>query len=312
MGSKPNAVLVYAGAEPSTVVRVNPGSAASLGETAQVTPPAPSGAPSYDPTALLALATDLATTAGALALSMREGIEQESTKSSPTDVVTAADRATERVIVDGIRAVRPGDGVLGEEGSRDEGTTGVRWVIDPIDGTVNYLYGLPQWAVSIGVEVEGVTVAGVVFDPAKDELWQAVRGGGATGNGRPLRCSSATELAQALVATGFGYDAGRRAAQARVLPELLPACRDLRRMGAGALDLCAVAAGRLDAYYEQALSPWDLSAGGLIAAEAGARVEGLRGAPAGVDMVLAAAPGVFDALHDLLVRHDMDADPLAH
>lgn len=263
-----------------------------------------------DPTRLLALATELATRAGALALSMREGIEQESTKSSPTDVVTAADRATERLIVEGIRSARPGDGVLGEEGASDDGTTGVRWVVDPIDGTVNYLYGLPQWAVSIGVEVEGTTVAGVVFDPAKGELWQAVRGGGATLDGRSLRCSSATELAQALVGTGFGYDAARRAAQARVLPELLPACRDLRRMGAGALDLCGVAAGRLDAYYEQALSPWDLSAGGLIAVEAGARVEGLRGAPAGAAMVLASAPGVFVELHDLLVRHDMDADPL--
>ncbi|MCW2714293.1 MAG: Inositol-phosphate phosphatase [Frankiales bacterium] len=262
------------------------------------------------PAALLVLATDLARQAGALALSMREGIEQESTKSSPTDVVTAADRAAERVIVDGIRAARPGDGVLGEEGASDEGTTGVRWVIDPIDGTVNYLYGLPQWAVSIGVEVRGVTVAGVVFDPAKDELWQAVRGSGATCNGRPVRCSSTTELGQALVGTGFGYDARRRAAQARVLPELLPACRDLRRMGAGALDLCAVAAGRLDAYYEQGLSPWDLSAGGLIATEAGARLEGLGGAPAGPGMVLAAAPGVFEALHDLLARYGMDADPL--
>ena len=276
--------------------------------SASAVPPAERDRP--DPTRLLALATELATRAGALALSMREGIEQESTKSSPTDVVTAADRATERLIVEGIRSARPGDGVLGEEGASDDGTTGVRWVVDPIDGTVNYLYGLPQWAVSIGVEVEGTTVAGVVFDPAKGELWQAVRGGGATLDGRSLRCSSATELAQSLVGTGFGYDAARRAAQARVLPELLPACRDLRRMGAGALDLCGVAAGRLDAYYEQALSPWDLSAGGLIAVEAGARVEGLRGAPAGAAMVLASAPGVFVELHDLLVRHDMDADPL--
>jgi len=263
-----------------------------------------------DASELLALATDLATRAGALALTMREGIELESTKSSPTDVVTAADRASERLIVDGLRAARPSDGVLGEEGAADDGSTGVRWVVDPIDGTVNYLYGLPQWAVSIGVEVDGQTVAGVVFDPAKDELWRAVRGGGATLGGRPLSCSAATELSQALVATGFGYDARRRAAQAKVLPELLPACRDLRRLGAGALDLCGVAAGRVDAYYEQALSPWDLSAGGLIATEAGARVEGLRGAAAGAPMVLATAPGVFDALHELLVRYDMDADPL--
>ena len=263
-----------------------------------------------DPKALLALATHLATEAGALALEMREGIEQLTTKSSPTDVVTAADRAVERLLVDGIRAARPGDGVLGEEGASDEGTTGVRWVIDPIDGTVNYLYGIPQWAVSVGVEVEGEPVVGVVVVPPRGELWQAVRGEGSTLNGRPLRCSTVTTLAQALVATGFGYDARRRAAQAQILPTLLPTVRDIRREGAGALDLCSVAAGRVDAYYEQGLSPWDLCAGGLIAREAGARVEGLRGRPAGADLVVAAAPGVFDALHDLLAAHDADRDPL--
>ncbi|MGI8536369.1 MAG: inositol monophosphatase family protein [Mycobacteriales bacterium] len=263
-----------------------------------------------DPAVLLELATDLARRAGALALSMREGIEQESTKSSPTDVVTAADRASEALLVTGIRAARPGDGILGEEGASDDGTTGVRWVVDPIDGTVNYLYGIAQWAVSIGVEVDGVVQSGVVFNPAADELFTAVRGGGAFLDGAPLRCSAVGELSQALVATGFGYDARRRAAQALVLPELLPACRDIRRMGAGALDLCAVAVGRLDAYYEQGLSPWDLAAGGLIATEAGARVEGLRGAAPGAAMVLAAAPGVFRPLHDLLVRLDADADPL--
>jgi myo-inositol-1(or 4)-monophosphatase len=260
--------------------------------------------------ALLALATDLARRAGALALSMQAELGSIDTKSSPTDVVTAADVAAERLLVDGIRAARPHDAILGEEGAADAGTSGVRWVIDPVDGTVNFLYGVPQWAVSVGVEAAGVTVVGVVFDPAKDELWQAVRGRGALLNGRRLRCTGVTELDQALVGTGFGYDARRRAAQARVLPELLPAVRDLRRQGAGALDLCSVAAGRLDAYYEQGLSPWDLSAGGLVAREAGARVAGLRGAAAGYPMVLAAAPGVFAALHDLLVRYDADADPV--
>jgi myo-inositol-1(or 4)-monophosphatase len=269
----------------------------------RVTPP--------DPTALLDLATDLARRAGALALSMREGIEQESTKSSPTDVVTAADRASEALLVEGIRAARPGDGILGEEGASDDGVTGVRWVVDPIDGTVNYLYGIAQWAVSIGVEVDGEVQAGVVFNPAADELFSAVRGAGASLNGRPLRCTSVELLSQALVATGFGYDARRRAAQALVLPVLLPLCRDIRRMGAGALDLCSVAAGRLDAYYEQGLSPWDIAAGALIATEAGARVEGLRGAAAGGDMVLATAPGVFAALHDLLAGMDAAADPFA-
>jgi myo-inositol-1(or 4)-monophosphatase len=268
----------------------------------------PVTAPDRD--ALLDLATDLAREAGALALSMREGIGVDETKSSPTDVVTAADKAVERLLVDGIRAARPGDGLLGEEGAEDPGTTGVRWVVDPIDGTVNYLYGIPQWAVSIGVEVEGETVVGVVFDPAKGELWQAVRDGGSVLDGRPLRVTDCSSLDLALVATGFGYDARRRAAQARALPVLLPRVRDIRRAGAGALDLCQVAAGRVDAYYEQGLSPWDLSAGGLVATEAGAVLSGLRGRPAGPDLVLAAAPGVHAALHDLLVELGADAPPV--
>ncbi len=278
--------------------------------------------PHPDPTVLLDLATDLAREAGGLALRMQADVlaargsaDGEDTKSSPTDVVTAADRAVERLIVDRIRAARPDDGVLGEEGAETRGSTGVRWVIDPIDGTVNYLYGLPQWGVSIGIEIGAAagaqTMVGVIFDPAKDELWQAVLGQGSTCNERPLRCTTATELSQALVATGFGYDARRRAAQAALLPDLLPRVRDLRRAGAGALDLCSVAAGRVDAFYEQGLSPWDLSAGSLIASEAGARVGGLRGRPASFDLVLAAAPEVFDALHDLLVAHDADTDPLA-
>ena len=262
-----------------------------------------------DPSALLLLATDLARRAGALALSMHAGLDDPETKSSPTDVVTAADRASEALLVAGIRAARPDDGVLGEEGAADDGTSGVRWVVDPIDGTVNYLYGLPQWAISIGVEVDGTTVAGVVLNPVADELFAAVRGGGATLNGAPLHCTGATRLSQSLVATGFGYDARRRTAQAAVVQSVLPAVRDLRRQGAGALDLCSVAAGRVDAYYEQGLAPWDMSAGLLIAAEAGARTGGLRGRGPSHDLVLAAAPGVFDALHDLLVAADADAAP---
>lgn len=271
-----------------------------MGQTARV-----------DRVALLELATALAVEAGALAVQMRPGVEQLDPKSSPTDAVTAADRAVEQLLVQAIRAARPGDGILGEEGAADDGTTGVRWVIDPIDGTVNYLYGLPAWAVSVGVEVDGAAVAGAVVAPARDELWQAALGEGATLNGARLRCTGVTELGQALVATGFGYDARRRAAQAKVLPALLPAVRDIRREGAGALDLCSVGAGRVDAYYEQALSPWDLAAGGLVAREAGARVGGLHGRPAGPALVIAAGPGVFGALHDLLAAHDADADPLA-
>lgn len=258
---------------------------------------------------LLDLATDLAQRAGALALSMREGIAVQQTKSTPTDVVTAADTAAEGLITAGLRAARPGDGLLGEEGADDLSSTGIRWVVDPVDGTVNFLYGLPQWAVSIGVEVDGVTEVGVVHDPAKAETFTAVRGRGAWLGDQRLGCTSATELSQTLVATGFGYDARRRAAQAALLPRVLPTVRDIRRQGAGALDLCAVAAGRVDAYYEQGMSPWDWTAGALIAREAGARVGGLRGRDEGPAMVLAAAPGVFGALHDLLVELDADADP---
>ncbi len=264
-----------------------------------------------DRSALLDLATSLAQQAGALALQMRAGVEQLAPKSSPTDAVTAADQAVERLLVAGIRAARPDDGILGEEGACDEGTSGIRWVIDPIDGTVNYLYGLTGWAVSVGVEQDGEAVAGAVFAPSRGELWQGVLGEGSTLNGRPLRCTAVTELSQALVATGFGYDARRRAAQATLLPELLPSVRDIRREGAGALDLCSVAAGRVDAYFEQGLSPWDLSAGGLIAREAGARVAGLHGRAASHALVIAAGPAVFDVLHDLLARYDADADPLA-
>ena len=275
---------------------------------ARVEQTAPVAAP--DLAALLALATDLARRAGDLALSMREGVAVEGTKSSATDVVTAADSAAERLVVDGLRSARPGDGVLGEEGADDVGTTGLRWVIDPVDGTVNFLYGIPQWAVSIAVEQDGETLVGVVHDPAKRETWTAVRGGGAHLNDVPLRCSDVRDLSQALVATGFSYDARRRAAQAEHLRTLLPLVRDVRRLGAGALDLCAVAAGRVDAYYEQAMNRWDWAAGALIAREAGAVVGGLRGRAESEALVVAAAPGVHGALHDLLVDLDADHDPL--
>jgi myo-inositol-1(or 4)-monophosphatase len=263
-----------------------------------------------DPSPLLQLATDLARRAGALALSMHSGLEGHDTKSTPTDVVTEADRACEQLLVDGIRAARPGDGILGEEGASSDGTSGVKWVIDPIDGTVNYLYGLPQWAVSIGVEVDGEALVGVVFDPAKDELWTAVRGRGALLDGRPLQCSAVTDLSQTLVGTGFSYDARRRTVQARHLQLLLPTVRDLRRLGAGALDLCSVASGRLDAYYEQGLNPWDMSAGLLVAEEAGARTGDLRGGPGSTRMVVASAPAVFGPLVEVLAGLEADSDPL--
>ena len=263
-----------------------------------------------DPSSTLALAVDLARAAGALALSMHSGLAGHDTKSTPTDVVTAADHACEELLVRGIRSARPRDGILGEEGASTEGTSGVTWVVDPIDGTVNYLYGLPQWAVSIGVEVDGRAQVGVVFDPSKDELWTAVRGEGSWLDGRPLRCSAVAELSQTLLGTGFSYDARRRTVLALHLQQLLPAVRDLRRLGAGSLDLCSVAAGRVDAYYEQGLNPWDMSAGLLVAEEAGARTGDLRGGPGSARMVVASAPAVFAPLVGVLVGLDADDDPL--
>jgi myo-inositol-1(or 4)-monophosphatase len=260
---------------------------------------------------LLALAVGVAREAAATARRMRaEAITDVETKSTDTDVVTAADRAVERQVIDAIRAVRPGDGVLGEEYGEASAEAGpVRWVLDPIDGTVNYLYGLPQYAVSLAAEVDGEVVAGVVINAATGDEWTATRGGGAWRGDRPLRPSVRTQLDQSLVGTGFGYDAKRRAHQGAVVAQLITRVRDIRRFGAAALDLCAVAEGTLDAYFEKGLNPWDHAAGGLIATEAGATVAGLRGAPAGLDMVVAAPPAIFGPLHDLLVELDADSGP---
>jgi myo-inositol-1(or 4)-monophosphatase len=261
---------------------------------------------------LLDLAVGVARDAAATARRMRaEAITDVTTKSTATDVVTTADRAVERQVVAAIRAVRPGDGVFGEEyGDSAEPQPGaVRWVLDPIDGTVNYLYGLPQYAVSLAAEIDGTVVAGVVVNAATGDEWTATRGGGAWRGDRRLHCSGRTSLEQSLVGTGFGYDARRRAHQGAVLAGLITGVRDIRRFGAAALDLCAVAEGGLDAYYEKGLNPWDHAAGGLIAAEAGAVVSGLRGAPPGLDMVVAAPPVLFGPLHDALVELDADGGP---
>jgi myo-inositol-1(or 4)-monophosphatase len=176
----------------------------------------------------------------------------------------------------------------------------VRWVVDPLDGTTNFLYGIPAFAVSIAVEVDGTTEVAVVVDVARDETFTAVRGQGATLQGRPIRCTGASHLATALVGTGFSYDAGRRARQGAVVARLLPQVRDIRRSGSAALDLCWVAAGRLDAYYEHGLAPWDLAAGSLVAAEAGATVGDLDGGPPSGACTLAAAPAVFEPLRALV------------
>ena len=259
---------------------------------------------------LLELAVRAARIAGEFLIESRPADLVVATKSTPTDVVTQMDTAAERLIASTIRASRPDDAMLGEEG-QDAGASGgrrVRWIVDPIDGTVNYLYGLPQWAVSIAAEVGGVVMAGAVLDPSKGELFTVERGGGARLNGVAITVSGCSELSQALVGTGFGYDASRRARQAQVLTGVLPLVRDIRRLGAASLDICAVACGRLDGYFERGLNLWDHAAAGLVAAEAGARVEGLHGRPADGDLLVAATPGVFVALHDLVAELGADHD----
>lgn len=248
-------------------------------------------------TELLDLARHLATTTGAFLL---DGLQRErtsiETKSTGTDMVSEMDKAAERMLVDGILSARPHDGILGEEGTDTAGTSGVRWIIDPLDGTTNYLYGHPQWSVSIGVEIDGVGSVGVVDAPMLRETYSASIGQGAFGNGRPLRVSSCATLSQALVGTGFGYDAGLRSWQGEIVHTLLPEIRDIRRGGSAALDLCFVACGRLDAYYERGCNAWDLSGGSVIVREAGGFSTGLRHHEPTTHLVVAAG----STLHPLL------------
>nr|WP_284046676.1 inositol monophosphatase family protein [Actinoplanes maris] len=263
---------------------------------------------------MLELAVRVARDAAATARRMRAAaIGDVQTKSTATDVVTAADKAVERQVIEALRESRPGDGVLGEEYGTTEAAEpsagSVRWILDPIDGTVNYLYGLPQYAVSLAAELDGEVVAGVVVNAATGDEWTATRGGGAWRGDRRLHGSAPAGLGQALVGTGFGYDARRRAHQGRVLAELITQVRDIRRFGAAALDLCAVAEGTLDAYYEKGLNPWDWAAGGLVATEAGIVVSGLSGAAPGLDMVVAASPAIHGPLHDALAVLDAAGGP---
>lgn len=257
---------------------------------------------------LLEVALDAASAAGRLIVEERPRgqVEITATKSSSTDIVTVMDQRAERFLVERIVATRPDDGFQGEEGAASEGTSGVTWVIDPIDGTVNYLYEIPAYAVSVAARVGEQVVAGAVVNPVTGETWSALRGQGAWLDGRPIRVNAAPELAMALVATGFGYPPERRARQADILRTVLPRIRDVRRAGAASLDLSALACGRVDGYYEQGLKPWDLAAGGLIAQEAGATVGGLGGRPAGEAMVVAAPPGLFEALAAMLAELDAD------
>jgi len=259
---------------------------------------------------LLALATRLAVAAGDAARDGRaeRGIAVASTKSSATDMVTEFDRASEALIVGGILEARPEDAIVGEEGTDRPGTSGIDWLIDPIDGTTNFLYDLPGWAVSIAAASTDGTEIGVVYLPTTNELFTAMAGEGAYLNGRRLQCSDTDALALALVASGFSYQVERRRLQARRLAAILPQVRDLRRFGAAAPDLCYVAAGRVDVYFEQWLGAWDLAAGELIAREAGCRTGSLDGGPARPDSVMAANPALFPLMHALIQQIDGQID----
>jgi myo-inositol-1(or 4)-monophosphatase len=276
-----------------------------------------------DPATLCDIAVSVARETGRMLASRAGRVEVAATKSSPTDVVTEMDRRAEALIRSLILAVRPGDAVLGEEEGQTGDTAGTpaRWVVDPLDGTVNYLYGLPDWAVSIAVEVGGEVggevgrkiVAGAVFVPVRGEMFSAFAGGGAwlePAGGAParLRCGPGVPLRQALVGTGFGYLPARRQVQGEVVAALLPRLRDIRRIGVASVDLCSVAAGRLDGFYERGLNYWDWAAGALVASEAGATVGGLRGAPLSSSMAVAAGPALFGPLTGALAELDPERD----
>ncbi len=223
-----------------------------------------------------------------------------STKSTANDLVTEMDEWTEKTLVEGLLRARPNDGVLGEEGSSIAGTNGVRWVIDPIDGTTNYFYDLSGYSISVAAQIDGVTVGAVVADPVRDEVFTATLGGGAFRNGQPITASSKDDLATALIATGFNYDHAVRLRQATSLASILPKVRDIRRVGGAAVDICLVACGRADAHYEEGLSIWDVAAAALIATEAGAAHTEFGGQPDKPGLTVISSPGIHDDLIALL------------
>jgi myo-inositol-1(or 4)-monophosphatase len=249
---------------------------------------------------LLDLARDVAREAGAGLLAAFGQTVDVRTKSTPTDLVSQVDVDTEQLIRARLEAARPDDAVLGEEDDDRPGTTGLRWVVDPLDGTINYLFGIPAWCVSIACEDDAGTLLGVVLDPVRDELWAAERDGAASLNGTEFTAPGRSDLATALVGTGFGYDPAVRAVQAATVARLLPRVRDIRRIGSAAVDLAWTAAGRLDAFYERGLNRWDLAAGALICERAGLSVRELPPTPPARAGVLAAAPALADELEALL------------
>lgn len=251
---------------------------------------------------LLELAETTARAAGDLLLERFGHVRGVETKTTPTDPVSDADRDTEELILSAIQSARPDDGILSEEGGREESQSGVTWIIDPLDGTVNYLFGLPAWSVSIALTDDEGLLAGVVFDPCMAELFSALRGSGARLNGQAIHVSDRRDLATALIGTGFSYDAESRAEQARRMPRVLPRVRDIRRAGSAALDLSWVACGRLDGFFEAPMKIWDRSAGEILVAEAGGVVTPLA-PPLGDDAgVIAAGPGLHPALQELVLE----------
>lgn len=245
---------------------------------------------------LLELALAAALPAGTLLLErFREPATGLSAKTSRTDLVSDADRAAEQLIAGAILGARPGDALVAEEGAAADGGSGVRWFVDPLDGTINFLWGVPHWCVSVAAYDGDGALAGVVHDPSRGETFTAVRGGGARLDGTPIAVRPPTPVSEALVATGFEYTAEARARQARLLATVLPAVRDVRRFGAAALDLCWVAAGRFDGYFETGLKAWDRAAGEMIVREAGGAVEDMA-----LDGVIAGHPAVVADLRGLV------------
>ena len=221
-------------------------------------------------------------------------------KSSVVDFATQMDQQSEELIVKQILAVRADDGIIAEEGAAKPSKSGITWVIDPLDGTVNYLYGLPGWNVSIAAKDEGGVLVGVVYAPSINGFWSAIRGGGAKYNGNKIKCNDPVTLDKSLLATGFAYDLNLRVSQGDTMAKLLPKIRDLRRNGAAAVDLCYVAMGAIDGYFEGSLKEWDYAAGGLIATEAGAVISGRGGKAADSDLVVCAGPALHAQLLPLI------------
>lgn len=251
----------------------------------------------------LALATQAAREAGALLLELwRSPATGIRSKSSATDLVSEADERAERAIVSAIRQRRPDDALVAEEGSSARGSSGVSWYVDPLDGTINYLYGIPHWSVSICCADSSGPLAAAVFDPLRNELFSATRGGGARLGEQHLAVTDKRELASALIATGFGYDAAQRATQGRILADVMGEVRDIRRFGSAALDLCYVAAGRVDAYFESVDKPWDWMGGAMLVREAGGRVTELTPANPAFPRIIASGAGIHDGLVALLDR----------